>query len=149
VGLPQRWCVPYQPTSGVASGNWSCWKDHMTLHDAVDNTVVHLQQVHKGWRISYWTRVFTWRPHAHKFSMKASFYSCMICFYIQENYECTVHWNCYCFFLNTPQTMCGLHTNMHCTSCWQDFTSRCIKAMPVLLNRTIIFIPFCYIVIGK
>jgi hypothetical protein len=50
-----------------------------------------------GWG-SHIKHVFTRRPHAYKLSMKENFHSCIICFYILENYEYTIHRNCCIFF---------------------------------------------------
>jgi hypothetical protein len=60
-GLPQRWCVPHQPTYylGFASGNWSCcWRDHM-WHVAWHSWLLRVSFTarKRGWRIAYWTCV--------------------------------------------------------------------------------------------
>jgi len=58
----------------------------------VDNFVVCLQQVQEA-KGTYTQHKLTWRQHMHKFFMKMSFHSYIICFSILENYEHTVHCN--------------------------------------------------------
>jgi len=68
-----------------------------TLHDTVNNVLVHLQQVHEV-EAPLIEPVFTCKLHAYKFSMKVSFHSCIICLHSLQNYKYTIQQKCYMFF---------------------------------------------------
>jgi hypothetical protein len=81
LGSQKRSCVPHRPThcAGVAGRNWSCHLRDHGWHVAWKSWqfVVRLRWVHevKG---SHTEHVSTWRPHAHKVSMKMNFHSSII-----------------------------------------------------------------------
>jgi hypothetical protein len=61
-----------------------------------DNSTVNLYESTRSNNL-----VFTWRPHARKFSVNVRFHTCTICFCTLQNYEYTVHKNCCAFFWKT------------------------------------------------
>jgi len=119
-------------------GETKAVEDHSNmLHDTANNSVVHLQQVHKV-KGSHIEHVFTWRPHAHKLSMKVSFHSCIICFCTLENYTYTVPQNC-CVFFWIPSILSYKEVHMKCNNLYGSVPSSTLKITSALYQYN----PFC------